>query len=382
MEKLVKRFLFGDLYNIESYEEYFADMSRKGLHLEGVGTIFAYFKEGDPEYLNYRIDMFKKDEKDIKIKEHKEKGWQFVEDREPFLIFSSKENSGLEELYQTPEEQRLALKHAMKKNFCSNISEFIIGILAILTLIVVTYFNIEGAGGLFLLIAKGGLLITIVPVLISIVKLIRQEWHIYRIMRTLKSGEFLTHYGNHFLERIGFIFSNLAFLLTIVFSIYQIYQGGTMHSEEIARMKDLPIISVIDIEKEDNDSTLEYDSYLYKNWSPLVPKKYDLDEFISNDDYGEEGYSSRLFVEYYLGRFDYIAKGLERDILSIDKKKYKVKLNKILEKHELVCYGGEDGNQKVLLCRKGPEVILVRYFDGKVSLDRLMKAVIDKLEDK
>lgn len=33
MDKLVKRFLFGDLYNIGEYEEYFSEMSRRGLHL-------------------------------------------------------------------------------------------------------------------------------------------------------------------------------------------------------------------------------------------------------------------------------------------------------------------------------------------------------------
>ena len=123
MGKLKRRLLFGDLYNIQAYEEYFAEMSRQGLHLEKVGSIFMHFKEGDSEDLNYRIDMFKKDGKETKIQVHKENGWKFICDKEPFLVFSSKESSGLEELYKTPEDHRLALKEVIKKSLASNFAD-------------------------------------------------------------------------------------------------------------------------------------------------------------------------------------------------------------------------------------------------------------------
>ncbi|HSH37101.1 DUF2812 domain-containing protein, partial [Schnuerera sp.] len=101
MDKPVKKLLFGDLYNIEEYEEFFAEMSRQGLHLQKLGTFFAYFKEDKPRHLNYRIDIVKKDDKDIKderIKKHKNNGWNFICENDIFLIFSSPVESGLKEL--------------------------------------------------------------------------------------------------------------------------------------------------------------------------------------------------------------------------------------------------------------------------------------------
>lgn len=98
MGKRIRKILFGDLFNIEEYEEYFSEMSREGLHLQKIGRYFAYFEEGEPSYLNYRIDIVKKDEKEIKIRQYKRKGWSFVSEKDSFLIFSSPENSGFHKI--------------------------------------------------------------------------------------------------------------------------------------------------------------------------------------------------------------------------------------------------------------------------------------------
>ena len=67
MGKVIRKTLFGDLFNILEYEEYFSEMSREGFHLQKIGRYFAYFEEGKPNYLNYKIDIVKKDEKEFKI---------------------------------------------------------------------------------------------------------------------------------------------------------------------------------------------------------------------------------------------------------------------------------------------------------------------------
>lgn len=380
MEKLRKRFLFGDLYNIQAYEEYFADMSRKGLHIDEVGSVLAYFKEGDPEYMNYRIDMFKKDEKDIKIKEHRDKGWTFVNEKEPFLIFSSKESSGLEELYETPEEQRKALEYSMGKSLASKIGEAFIAILGIASLIFITYAKVQRDRGFFLGLAEGDFLITIVPVLIAGLTFIRQRLHINRIMNTLKSGEFLSHYGSYGIGQIVFAFRNIIFTLAIVLSISQIYRSGSSNTYYIENMESLPIISIEDIEKEDYIHPEDKYNGLYESWSFLVPKSYELYEGVVVNEARADEYDVSLSVNYYLGRFDYIAEGLEEDIFHREDGRFQLKLNKLLEEDDFVCYGGEDGGRKVLLCRKDLEVVIVRYFDGKASLDKLMEATINKLK--
>ena len=93
-------------------------MSRGGLHLQKIGGFFAYFREDKPRHLNYRIDIVKKDDKGIKderIRKHKNKGWNFVCEKDIFLIFSSPEGSDLKELYETPEAQKLIIKESREK---------------------------------------------------------------------------------------------------------------------------------------------------------------------------------------------------------------------------------------------------------------------------
>lgn len=379
MEKLKKRFLFGDLYNIQAYEEYFADMSRKGLHIDEVGSVLAYFKEGDPEYINYRIDMFKKDEKDIKIKEHRDKGWEFVSEKEPFLIFSAKESSGLEELYETPEEQRQALKESMGKSLAGKIGEALIAIIGIISVIFIIYSKIQMDRSFFLGLAEGDFLITMGPILIAGLTFIRQRLHINRIMRTLESGEFLSHYGNYGVGQVVFALRNIIFIAAVLLLISQIYRSRGTNTYYTEKIKDLPIINMEDIEEGDYIYPKEKYNDLYESWSLFVPKSYELYESVEVNRASLAEYNVSLSVNYYLGRFDYIAKGLESDLLHSEEERLQLKLNKVLEEDNFVCYGGEDENRKVLLCRKDLEVVIVRYFHGKASLDKLMEATIKKL---
>lgn len=378
MGKLKRRFLFGDLYNIQAYEEYFAEMSREGLHLEKLGFIFAYFKEGDPEDLNYRIDMFKKGEKEIKIRKHEGNAWKFVGEKEPFLVFSSKENSGLEELYQTPEAQRLALKDANQKSLASNLAGVLISIIAILVLVAGIYMQVEVYKGFFLLLVEGSLLKGIIlPILISVFRLMRQRWHLNRVMKTLKSGEFLSHYGNHLLGKVVFLLRNIGFGLFVGLILYQIFISGASYEIDDEAIKDLPILRVVDIETKDYTYPSDLYNSLSKSWSFFAPKRYELWESVEIvEDNNLKDLS--LYVDYYLGRFDIIAKGLEEEIFHREEK-YNFKFNKLLEKDGAICYGGEDENRSVLLCRKDLEVVLVRYYNGTSTLDDIMNAIIKKL---
>lgn len=380
MDKLTRRFLFGDLYNMESYEEYFAEMSRTGLHLEKVGSVFAYFKEGEPEQLNYRIDMFKKNEEETKIKLHRDKGWELVGTKEPFLVFSSKENSGLEELYETPEEHWSALKSVVKKSLASKFLGILVTIIAVLALILFISMQVKIDRGVYLSMVDGGFLMGVVPIFISLFVYLRQKWHVNRIMRTLKSGEFLIHYGNHFLGKLGFALRKLAFALFIGTLFYQVFVSESSNVFDYDAIKELPIVSVADIEKiEDAYTPDSYDS-LYKSWSFFAPKKYELWEYVEiiEDDYVLD---VALYANYYLARFPKISEGLVEDLLHREER-FKLKFSKILDKDGIVCYGGEEDNRTSIICRKDLEVVLVRYYDGTASLEDIMRAIIKKLENR
>ena len=388
MEKPIRKFLFGDLYDIQAYEEYFSEMSRKGLHLQKIGKFFSYFQKGKPDYLNYRIDIVQKDEKEIAITNHERNGWDFVGEKEPFLIFSAPENSGLKELYETPEAQRLALNNAKKEVFGETKAGFIISLISILFIIFLTYERAKLEGGFFLLLTKGELILPVVFALISFFNIARRRWHINKIVKMLESNEFLSHDGDYSLVKSSFILRNMVLILIIFILFYALSQDISINLSDMETMENLPIISIEDIETIDYEhkdyelfnkkDDIDYGNYLYEGWSLLVPKKYHLIETVKFNDNNPNGSDAQLLVDYYLGRFDSIAKGLEDNILAREEKHHSLRSNKILEEDDLVCYGVEKEDIRVVLCRKGKQVVFVRYYDGTASLDEIIKVVVEK----
>lgn len=390
MERSIRKVLFGDLFNnIQAYEEYFSEMSRKGLHLQKMGRFFAYFRKGEPDNLNYRIDIVKKDEKETKIRNYQREGWKFVGEKELLLIFSSTENSKLKELYETPETQRLALNDAKNEILGENNIWFIVSLIGTLFIILITYQRAKLEGGFFLLLTKEKLILPIVFALISFFNLGRKRWHINRIMKKLESNEFLSHYGDYSLVKSGFIIRNMIYILIIFSLFYKLPQDTSTNLSDIETMGNLPIINIADIETMDysrRDSSIhnpknaiDYGNFLYESWNPLVPKEYSLIETVIFENSNSNGSDAQLLVDYYLGRFDNIAKGLEDNILTREEH-HSLRANKILEEDDFVCYGVKKETFSVILCRKGKQVVFVRYYDGTASLDEIVQAIVEKLQ--
>jgi len=385
MEKITRRFLFGDLFNLQAYEEYFSKMSKKGLHLQRLGKFFMYFKEGNPDNINYRIDMVEKDEKEIVIRKHRENGWNFVGEKDAFLIFSSLENSGLEELYDTPEAQRLALEKAKDELFSETNVGFFISIIALIFIIIVTYKQIKFEGGFYFLLIKPQIILPIISVSISLFSLYRKRWHINRILKVLKANKFLNHYSNYYSMKGGFVTRWTLIILILISLFYKVYKDTYTNLSDIENMAVLPVVNISDIETMDYEwenytfinskDDIDYGNYIYQTWNLLVPKEYNLVETAVFKDNSE----SQLFSNYYLGRSESLVKGLEKNILTREEERYSNKLNKVLEEGDLVCYGTEEGNHSIVLCRKGKQLIFLKYYDGAASLDEIIQAIIGKL---
>ncbi len=63
MAKTIRKILWGgDLFNTREYEEYFSEMSREGLHLKTRQILCLFEEGGEPNYLNYKVDLVSKDE--------------------------------------------------------------------------------------------------------------------------------------------------------------------------------------------------------------------------------------------------------------------------------------------------------------------------------
>lgn len=396
MDRLVRKTLFGELYNIQEYEEYFSEMSRIGFHLQELGKFFAYFKEDKPQYLNYRIDIVNKDKKEGRIASLRTKGWNFVCEKDLFLIFSSPEGSGLKELYDTPEEQRLAIKEANDKIHGRRLTNIVFSIAGIGFVFYILYVKLFIRKNFYLSLSDGENLISIFSLLLPIISTNRGRRSLEKLERILSSNEFLRHQGDYLLLKRKSILRRGLYLLLVLSIItgglYKVSRDKKIRLDEIENLESIPIVTVEYLEKKHaipdtrlyfkKDNT-EYGNVLYKNWSLLIPKEYTLVEsvILHDSNINEVKDRSFLVVDYYLARFDFIAEGLIGDILYRESNRNPLSFISVRRENDLsVAYGTKTEDEITLLCRYGNQVVYLEYFNGTVSMEELAITVMDKLE--
>ncbi|MGN9164726.1 DUF2812 domain-containing protein [Tissierellaceae bacterium HCP3S3_D8] len=393
MSDMIRKILVGDLSYIQEYEEYFSEMSRKGLHLQKVGSIFAYFKEGQSKSLNYRIDVVNDDRQEKVIEKHKEKGWNFVGKRDSFLIFSSQGDSQLKELYETPEAQKLALSTANKEIFSRGFLH-IVGIIDTIVIVILSAI-IPARNSFYLALARGNGFYAFIPPFFSFYRFKKEKRRLRKIEEILDNGEFLRHQGDYSLMKMKFIIRKLALTLFMVSIIgimsYKISQDKRISLSEIDDLESLPVITIADIETKDcignsrksfyKDDDIDYGNIIYQHWNLLMPKENTLIESVRLADRSQNGteITPRLIVEYYLTRFDFIARGLEQDILR-ENKWYSLEPYAIEREDKFSCYVVNKEDEKIILYRKGKQVIFLTYSNGTVSLEELVKVIVEKLD--
>lgn len=388
MEKTIKRLLLGDLSNIQEYEEYFSDMSRQGLHLDKIGGVFVHFKEGEPKNLKYRIDLAKDNKKEKKklIETHREKGWNFVADRDPFLVFSAKQSYKLNELYETPEAQKMALIDAQEEYIKKDFKNVGWQGLSIITILTMMYFQIKAYGGLYLSLAEENqiysfILITLIPFLTYGNK----RKNLKKVEETLDSGEFLKHQGDYSWMNKKYIIKKIVIGIFILIGFFVLYdQVGSFEILDIDSTDNLDkssIVTIKDIENYDEEKIKNsIDKVLFKDSSLFTPKNYRFIENLKFENIDENNKNSNTILEfkYYLNRFKFMSKGLERDILNREKKKYDIQLKEIKSENDSSIYSAQIENTIYLLIRREKEVIYLEYKNGMSSLDEIIEAVDKK----
>lgn len=395
MAKTIRKILWGDLFNTREYEEYFSEMSREGLHLKKLGRSFAYFEEGEPNYLNYKVDLVSKDEdkKEIRIRQYKRRGWDLAGNKGNFLVFSSPINSGAEELYENPEEQKLAIENVKRELFGGGITSIVLVVMSILLLILMLYQRAKMEGGFYLLLTREELIVPVILALISLLKDLERKRNFKRLQKSLDTEEYSRYSGDYLLMRNKSIIKKSIYLFITLFIIvslfYKVSKDKYINLSEIDNLDTLPVISIGDIETLDysrDESSLaiikgdiDYGNYIHSAWNLLVPREYSLSETGIFEKGNYEGEDPRLDVHYYLGRTETIAKGLEKNLASRKVRRYTAKFIKIQENNEYIVYGGEKEGTKSVLVRKGREIVLVDYYDGTASVEDIVEAVVERL---
>ena len=386
MREIIRKFVFRDLLYFKEYENYFYHMSKKGLHLKKIGKIFAYFEEGDNKEINYRIDLVNKDDKENIIEKRKKEGWDFIGGKDSALIFSSKGDSELRELYGTPALHKIALGNYREKRYKGNVFSIIS-----VTIFLIIYIVILSDKGFYISLTKESSFgLSMIIALISLFHENSKRRYLKRMENFLGEGKFLDHEADEFVyikRTLRKTIINFTLALTIISILFcKLFYGRKISLGEVHRLGDLPIVTIADIEKVETYTNFSNNNdtknHVYTNWNIFVPKEYDLIESVELYDENniDTGLKPLLVFRYYDARFEFIAKGLEKDMLAGRGLMIYSGLREIKTTDNTSVYGLEDKHRIVLLFRKENQIIYIIYHDGRVSLKELIEVISEKFK--
>ncbi|WP_339212241.1 DUF2812 domain-containing protein [Solibacillus sp. FSL W8-0372] len=393
MSKIVRKIRPSEYWRIGEHESYFSDMSLMGLHLHKIGTHFIHFKKGEPNRIEYRMEVTKK--KSISYEQidlYEENGWEHVTSYQYFHVFSSPEESNAPEIHTDPAEQAYTLQQLSKILLVNLIAMSLIVPLSI-GLLSATWF-LDGTPVLRLVEGRmiqqsimGIILLYYVYYSIGAARAIRS------LKRDLKEGKAINHHAPwqnslHKNSVLPFIFFGVALVSTIL-PVMQLIKMDTytLPQEDIG----LPIVRLADIEQ---NPLLKRDEYYIDevdwanrystNWGIFAPVQYEVDEsgIVEGRTWLDESgpYSPSISTEVYELTFQAFAAPLISDLIKWNS--YEEEIDSYLEidhatLDELLVY--EEEGKKQIVAAKGKVVMYVRYY-GYADVDHLIENVAQKIE--
>ena len=119
MAKTQRKYRFLDEHRIGENESWLTDMAARGLHLKSIGTMFAYFEQGEPERVRYRIDFMSKQldkGDDVQRKLYAECGWQYVCTQNDMRVFRAPDGSDASEPHTDSAEHAFTLQRLRRRH--------------------------------------------------------------------------------------------------------------------------------------------------------------------------------------------------------------------------------------------------------------------------
>ncbi|WP_342430888.1 DUF2812 domain-containing protein [Neobacillus sp. FSL H8-0543] len=280
--KIKKKFLWLEVWDIKEQEAWFSDEASKGWKLIGIGRLMAKFEKCEPQKVNYRCDVFKLNDQseDNRIEFYQEAGWEHVASRGFLQIFRETQAENPIEIHTD------ALEHAetlsiLKKDI--TMKGVPILLLSIFMLVLQTWSLLIDFVDNYL---NGKFIDYIMYILMFLsinYTMVNGIFHLSKLKKKLKSGRTLEHELNFHkkIKRNKMVRSSCIFIVSIwallVFSNLIMILSKDRFPE--IPSGDLPIIQLSDILEDldniDGEGRSPLDHYTVKS-SILVPKQYEL----------------------------------------------------------------------------------------------------------
>ena len=236
------------IWNIGVIETWLSKMAAKGLFIENFGRYFSKFNKGEPQTVNYRVDVIpteNDEELDDKINKYKSCGWKYVNTYMNFHIFSSPHEFNSNEVYNITEYQAALLRPHYKKN----IKDILIYLLIFFILAILPCFFIKF--DLYNYMLKLRVLDVLAFFLLSIAFFyqVYEALLIRKLIKNLEQGIPIAHSCNWNLRRYLSIFYKATFFIIVsllfLLPYKQFFEEKYTHIEE--NLKEFPIVTIQDI---------------------------------------------------------------------------------------------------------------------------------------
>ena len=287
-EELVRRWMPDDLSDIDRNESWLSDLAEQGLFLREIDGKRAWFRQGTPRKLQYRIDVLSRKLTEDDLALYDSCGWHFVQEKAQmriiaktirFYIFQTDENAAVPELHTDPQEQAASLRSLRRASW------FDLLMLPVITLflaaaIAYPYWRADPCELFQLLVYGGNNGSYLFPCLIlpfAYLETIHRWRNVRRLYRRLALGQPLDHHAAyHKTHRAyaviacgrwlipGAVWLTLVIVLTVMIGM------GASRTTPMPENFDFPAVRLTEIQR---FSTLEQrgddaDVYLWHDWLP------------------------------------------------------------------------------------------------------------------
>lgn len=384
MREKVRKFHFKFGWNIGKYENWFYDMSAKGLHLKKLGRIFATFEKGDESKRVYRIYISDGKPLPSVLELFKNKGWEFITSRGDFQIFSSPIYYNATEIYDNPAEysNRLIDKAKSLKN------NLIFSIIITMMFIVFVFYMVLSSSTTILGLIRWQVVLQLLAGTLAFIEFFKQIKS-YRTIIKLRKSLIKSNSINHrepwkktrFINGTFSVLSITIKLIIIIIPLTQIFMS--FNDEMAATKRNFPIVSLSEIEQRSDFEDMIYSDVIDHRWSVLAPAQLTIYEkdFFNSEKVGENNlnntlekkYSTYVQTEYYKLTFTKMANALIQEMIhSADGTPKRIKDTNFEQ-----LYINDKGVRKDVFACWENNVIHIEYY-GKKDINQIVSILSEK----
>jgi len=235
----------------------------------------------------------------------------------------------------------------------------------------------------------------IILFVITISQSLRDYRKIKKLKEQLESGVRINH-NQRFKPQYHLYFSFVIPLIILIpmFSINSYTSNTSWQKSLVEYDRKLPTVSLTKLENNpnfsivyDDDSEGLYENYIEYHWSELAPEVYIIEEQgqIEGEMWDDNSgtYSPSIQTEFFLMRFQFLAKPLFEELIEYTTERHHYKK---VEYHELFDTKFDEAtlvstdNSQMFFGRIGKKVIFIKYYgheDLETMVDQIFKAVSD-----